>query len=217
MSRLTLAARAAIRYNAGHGTTQTLQEDLKNGPHHVFGFHMKCRSYFCKRQNANEKNFVPVLEKSGIWQLILAAVNRIVVKADRLSSEETSNRAELLYMSLVAKYTSGKRLNLIQRDSFQRRCTVAGLQYQKGHMWPISPYKKFAGSSPGKYFKKTIAQKIQHKLNKAPKAKRKLNFGKKGKSLTDTGYGENAEDFVDENNLQIQCEDRLKTLSVSFI
>jgi hypothetical protein len=41
---------------------------------------------------------------------------------------ETNNRAEL-FMSLVAKYNAGKRLNLTMKGSFQSRCSLAAMQY----------------------------------------------------------------------------------------
>lgn len=205
-----MAARTAIRYNSQHGNTQTLRHDLKQGPYHVFGLHDDCRDYFCKKKGKDD-NLVPVLEQCGMWPLILVAINRIIQKADRLSAEETSNRAEL-YMSLVAKYSAGKRLNLVARDNFNRRCTVAALQYQKGHIWHRSPYKKCFDASPGRYFKKHM----EDQLRRHPKSKvrRRLHFGANKKALTDSSYGEEAQDYLCDEELRILCEQRLLNLKV---
>lgn len=78
----------------------------------------------------------------------MAPVLSIIRKADRLSSAETSNRAEL-FMSYVAKYNCGKRLNLTQRENFQRR-SVAALHYQNGRTWHIAPWKKLFGEQSPK-------------------------------------------------------------------
>lgn len=133
----------AIRYNSTNGTAETLCFDLRNSPCHIFGEHRKCRKYFCKNKTEDVETAkigespIPYFKTTS---LVLSAIESITRKADRLSIEESSNRAEL-FMSLFGKYTGGKRLNRIQRDNYERRCTLAGQQYQKGHAWHYSPCK----------------------------------------------------------------------------
>ena len=147
--RLPLAAKKAIEHNSTQGTVEDLRFDLINGPKHVFGDHSNCREYFCKKRN--EQNFCPILEEVGMTPLITGAIERLVRLADRLITNQNSNRAEL-FMSILAKFNAGKRLNLTNRGYFQRRCTLTALSYQRGYGWHTNPWKATSKRSPGRYF-----------------------------------------------------------------
>ncbi|XP_063238957.1 uncharacterized protein LOC134540255 [Bacillus rossius redtenbacheri] len=122
--RLTAAARGAIRHCADEGeTVDDSISDLKNWPYHVFGEHAQCRNYFCQKVESNEN--LKIITNAKLLDEITALVSRLEQKAPRLIKNKTSNAAEF-YMSLLAKYNCGKRINLGQRGSFQRRCYVAG-------------------------------------------------------------------------------------------
>lgn len=51
-----------------------------------------------------------------------------------LLDKKTNNRAEL-FMGVLVRFNMGKRLNLIQRDSFQIRAHLRGLRYNEGPSW----------------------------------------------------------------------------------
>ncbi|KAK4877152.1 hypothetical protein RN001_009658 [Aquatica leii] len=119
----------------GHGyTSNSGVAYLINIPHHVFGKHSNCRLDYCKRMDCNEQNFIPLLTSCNLFVEIVKLIENVMGKADRLVANETTNSAER-YMSLVAKFTGGKRINFTQRGSYQRRCIAAGLAFNTGPTW----------------------------------------------------------------------------------
>lgn len=212
--RLTAAARGAIRHCGQNGEeVEDLIKDLRNGPYHVFGDHSNCREYFCSRSES--KNVIEILHSSGLFDQIQGLVERLVAKAARLKENKTSNAAEY-YMSLVAKFNGGKRINFIQRGSFQRRCHMAALRFQKGLAWEHSPFKKVAGKSPGSTHKKIIKKKT----NRQCQTRRKLVYLEEGQKIRkrhricsakpDADYGPSAETVIDTLELDISAEELLK-------
>ncbi|XP_063227183.1 uncharacterized protein LOC134533624 [Bacillus rossius redtenbacheri] len=123
-------------------------------------------------------------------------------------------------MSLLAKYNAGKRINFTQRGSFKRRCTVAGMRFQKGHTWEISPFKKLTGRSPGMVHKKLTKKRVRQHVTIT---RRKLEYSETDKPVkrhkvftpADEDYGPDSEEPEDLNNVQRKCEEFLKTLSVT--
>jgi hypothetical protein len=81
-----------------------------------------------------------------------------VKKADMMFDNETNNRAEL-FMSLVAKYNAGKRLNLTMKGSFQSRCSLAAMQYNQDPNWHLNSWRKIVKRSPSKRLKKFVGKK----------------------------------------------------------
>lgn len=215
--RLTAAARGAIRQCADkEETVDELIRDLRNGPHHVFGQHAECREYFCSKTDSTEH--FDILMKSKLFDEVTALVNRLVLKAPRLIKNKTSNAAEF-YMSLLAKYNAGKRINFSQRGSFQRRSYIAGLQFQKGYPWELSPFKSVTGRSPGHTHKKLI--KHRSRLLKARK-RRRLEYtndipAKRAKLSfpPDADYGPDAEELEDAEGLQQKCSEFLISLQIT--
>ncbi|XP_063240064.1 uncharacterized protein LOC134540920 [Bacillus rossius redtenbacheri] len=223
--RLTSAARGAIRHCGKVGEkAEDLIKDLRNGPNHVFGDHSECRPYFCEGNESDGKR-VNILLGSVLFDHIQGLLGSLVAKAPRLVENKTSNAAEF-YMSLVAKFNAGKRLNFTQRGSFQRRCHAAALRFQKGHAWEISPFRKLAGRSPGLSHYKVI-RKRQQTLTR-----RKLqfpdDFPKKKRSKTDTthpadiDYGPSSEqveddpcDEISDAQLAEKCENFVESLNVT--
>ncbi|KAK4882436.1 hypothetical protein RN001_005755 [Aquatica leii] len=119
----------------------------------------------------------------------------------RLVDNETKNRAEL-YMQIVARFNSDKRLNLIQCGSFQRRATLSGLRYNRRVDWQYKPWKKILEESPGSNFKTYLHNETNSAERR--KFKRKLVDGRDecvqrkkkscGNTLHNTEYGSKAED-----------------------
>lgn len=66
-----------------------------------------------------------------VWALIVAANESVIAKAGRLSNE-TTNVAENL-MSVINKYSCGKRISLGKAGSYQRRINIAG-KYRSEHL-----------------------------------------------------------------------------------
>lgn len=66
--------------------------------------------YFCKRKKESEFNLVPEMQKCGIWNDIMAAVNLVAYHSDSLIYHVNNNVVES-YNSIVAKYVGGKRIN----------------------------------------------------------------------------------------------------------
>lgn len=134
---------AAVRKSVGkrHDTRQ-LCEDLRNIPYHVFGNHEKCRDEYCTRKTNKEENYIPLLQTSVLFEKICKVVDNVVRKANRLSRNVTTNYAER-YMSLVATFSGGKRINYILRGSYQRRCYGAALSFNSGPSWHIHSLPSF--------------------------------------------------------------------------
>lgn len=109
LERLVKGVRTAIKEC---GKSNNLREDLKNAPYYVLGSHLNCRPAYCTRSNTEEKNNVPLMENRNILSEIIAIVDKVVRKADRLVYNITTNIAEN-FMSLVAKFTGGKIINYI--------------------------------------------------------------------------------------------------------
>ncbi|KAK4885719.1 hypothetical protein RN001_001990 [Aquatica leii] len=126
---LTAAVRSAIT-KSSESSIKQFCEDLRNIPNHVFGCHLNCRTVYCTRKENNEENLLPLMESTPVLDEIKKCIILVVRKAHKLTKNVTTNHAER-YMSLVAKFTGGKRTNLVQRGSYQRRCYGAGLSREK--------------------------------------------------------------------------------------
>ncbi|KAJ8882123.1 hypothetical protein PR048_018611 [Dryococelus australis] len=78
-----------------HKKIEELKLDIYNDPFHVFGDHTGCESwgYFCSGSKENEENVVPSLQRSGIWQGIIAARNIVAHHARKeLTAEKIKRR-----------------------------------------------------------------------------------------------------------------------------
>ncbi|XP_049881815.1 uncharacterized protein LOC126377858 isoform X1 [Pectinophora gossypiella] len=125
LQKLTAVSRKIIM-EADHNS---MREDLKNGPSHVFGCHQDCKAYYCRFcQNSDEKdtNSLDDLKTKApaVWAHICAANEAVMSKCHRLSNN-TTNVVEN-FMSVVSKFVCGKRLSLYKGGSYQRRVYIAG-------------------------------------------------------------------------------------------
>lgn len=153
-----------------------------------------------------------------VW-IVLGICENLVKKANALYNDDTNNRAEL-FMSLLAKYNAGKRLNLIMRGSFQTRCHLASLQYNKGPDWQGSVWKHIVKKSPGRTFTKMLRRKkyIRQYKSRYEKLKcRKSLFStqcilRKGQNHD---YGKNAEDAEwSEDDMRKECDRVIEKMQV---
>lgn len=115
-----------------------------------------------KSISAEKRVFWAILQETGVFQLILEAIQNVINKTDRLTTNSNNNPAEL-FMSIFSKFNAGKRLNLTSRGSFQRRCTLTALSYQRGYHWHSIPWQNTVQRSTGKYFKKYISSRENQK------------------------------------------------------
>lgn len=72
--------------------------------------------YFCTGVKANENNLVPALQKCGVWNDLMAAINLVAYHANSLIHNVNNNCVEG-YNSIVAKYVGGKRINFSLRGN----------------------------------------------------------------------------------------------------
>lgn len=175
--RLTNGARAAIK-EAGENrhNSDVLRRDLINGPLHVFGEHKNCRNTFCNRKD--DTNKVPIMSLTSVWSAVMKALDPLISKADKLIGNHTTNQAER-YMSLVSKFSGGKRTDVGKSGRYKRCCLAAGLSHIKGPAWHLSPAKRMFGHSPGNVPKKVLCarKKTVEQTRKRPAA-RHLSFGR---------------------------------------
>lgn len=213
IERLVKGIRVAIREAGKTGNVEQLRHDVRNAPFHVFGEHENCRADFCNR--SGEVSLVPQVVESGLFPEVLKALDYIVQKADRLRFNDTTNQAER-FMSLVSKFSGGKRINFSKRGSYRRRCFGAGLSHIKGPSWHMSPWKRMTGRSPGKVFKSQLKKReirrqkrsIKRGRETAPKKRRKLDT-----SQPDANYGLQCVPLdIDDHEMETKCKELMSKL-----
>jgi hypothetical protein len=125
---LTRAARGAIRQAEIHCNIETLRQDLKNDPRHVFGDHSHCRvdAGICNPKEG-ESNFVPMLEEANMLYQLYIQVDFLVRKADRLNSMNQTTNLSKGFNSLVAKYIGGTRVDHSKCGGYSLRVTGAAI------------------------------------------------------------------------------------------
>jgi hypothetical protein len=69
----------------------------------------------------NENNLVPELQKCGVWNDLMAAINLVAFHANSLIHNVNNNCFEG-YNSIVAKYICGKRVNFSFRGNLILYC-----------------------------------------------------------------------------------------------
>lgn len=191
--RFRTAVTKAIEYRKNQDVTTNskimeLEFDILNGPKHIFGDHSGCgqRDYFCTG-GKDEKNMVPDLEKSGIFEAIMTAVRRVAYHSKSLIHDVTNNSAEL-YNSHVAKFVGGKRVNFALRRSYQGRCDAAVVAHNEvGTLHEI--VQTTASTTPGKYTKEFCAKQKHKKMLRSQNEKR---YRTKYCGFADADYGPNA-------------------------
>ncbi|KAK5644983.1 hypothetical protein RI129_006283 [Pyrocoelia pectoralis] len=181
-----------------------LRQDLKNGLHHVYGDHSVCREGICNNVGDQSENQIPLLKSTFIYSHLSGALELLIRKAHLLIKNENNNRAERL-MNVVSRFNMGKRLNLIQRNSYETRVYLAGL--------------RITGTNPGTYMT-TFMNKTDAKTHSSRKrlfSDSILSKAKKPKPSTtkNRDYGANVEEpEIESDTLQIECDLLLQKLKV---
>ncbi|KAK5648270.1 hypothetical protein RI129_003162 [Pyrocoelia pectoralis] len=189
-------------YDNAHGDIGSLINDLNNGLSHVFMDHLLCKDYNCTSVGDSSKSRLPDAKSSGLYRHIHAA---------SLIDNETNNHAEL-FMSILARFINmGKRLNLIQKGSFQNRTNLTSLRYC--FEWHYSPWKKATKRSPGKYFKLYITRKQSATLKTGAYTRQRKTQPKARVCLD---YGPAAQQPpLHEDQVAEECERTLRQLEVN--
>jgi len=134
--------RAAISHNSEHRNStpltsaKKLHEDLVNIPKHIYGKHDKCKDYFCK---GGGDNIFETVASTPAGKDLIQGFHLLANRSHKLIADTTSNRAEL-FMSIINKVTSGKRVNYAQRGGYANRCIAAVLAYNNGAFWPAKTF-----------------------------------------------------------------------------
>lgn len=117
IKRMTIAIHGAIKYRKKESISlnqkiYNLRRDIKNIPNHIFGDHMNCSSYFCKKENTklSTLNLVPEMKKNQIFEEIVSNLDRLSYHASSLLHDVDSNSAEQ-YNSVVCKF-NGRLLSV---------------------------------------------------------------------------------------------------------
>ena len=96
-----------------------------------------------------KENYVPRLEKVGLWAEIMRLLNQIADHASSLIHNVTNNMCEVAN-SVTAGFLAGKRIFYSGRNSFNIRCSAATLQLNSSGQFQRRVHKKMQGASPGK-------------------------------------------------------------------
>ncbi|KAK3926636.1 Putative pre-16S rRNA nuclease [Frankliniella fusca] len=170
--------------------TQNLENDIRNATCHVFGDHSKCEAYFCQTvqtrmaaavpgpshradpappgqlqvETAPEAaivNWVPRLQKSGLWGKLQEHLETMAKHARSLIHNLNNNMCEVAN-SQVAKFISGKRVFYSRRASFNARCAAAALAMNTSGAFRQVVHKNLQnGTSPGNFTAKHSAIKVK--------------------------------------------------------
>lgn len=105
-----------------------LSADLFNSPYHIFGEYSKCDDNFCKKRLLGEENWVQQAEICGMKVEIKNIVNRLVIYSASLILDVDNNICDQ-FNSIINKYIGGKRINLLQRNSYNTRIETAVVSF----------------------------------------------------------------------------------------
>lgn len=172
-----------------HDNIRLLQEDIRNGPLHVFGDHNNCKSYFCSGTKPGEENIVDNLKAYGLWQEIMSANHYLSCFSDSLLQSVTNNLAET-YNSIVCKFVAGKRVNLAQRNSYTTRSEISALCMNEKENALRKIHKKLTyGISPGKHAHVLRTRRHRKRLQRKTVTKQ-ANKKKRCLFTQDSDYGD---------------------------
>lgn len=73
---------------------KSLQHQIMNFVHHIFGDHTQCKKLHVPCEKRGNKNWVPTLKSTGMYNAIRQAVSDISCHARSLLKSETSNHVE---------------------------------------------------------------------------------------------------------------------------
>ena len=104
---------------------------------------------------ARRGGITPTNIEPKLYHDIQTVLSRLVVKANQLVSNETTNLAEA-WMHIRSKFDGGKVINRSQSGSWEHRCMGAGLQQNMGKKWGLESWKQVTNSNPNPVFTETV-------------------------------------------------------------
>ncbi|KAF5292866.1 hypothetical protein FQR65_LT11118 [Abscondita terminalis] len=185
--RFRTAIVSAIRYrkaedNPTYKKISNLKDDILNGPKHIFGFHEKCKSYYCQGSKPNEENLWTIFVKNELFTDFNKHLSRVVNNSSSLLHDVDTNVAEC-YNSIVNKLAGGKRVHFSKKGSYQNRCLAAVANFNNKHPFFYELQKKIINKNQvGTYTEKfCLKSKV---IRKKCLRKKKFFFE------ADTDYGQ---------------------------
>ncbi|KAJ8897214.1 hypothetical protein PR048_002560 [Dryococelus australis] len=147
-----------------HIKIEELKRGIYNGPFHGFCDHTGCelRGYLISGSKENEEYLAPSLQRSGIWQEIIAARNIVARHAVSLLHNVNTNPAES-FNNVVCKYISSKRINFSLRGCYQTRSELSVISYNSCHQTQSFIHKGLTKNCPESITKAHIQHKEQKK------------------------------------------------------
>jgi hypothetical protein len=158
IERLRISIDCAIKYRRNEDgdhqqKVDKLRKDVINSVRHVFGQHDLCEEYFCKGPKPQEQNLIPLMEKCGLYNDVIACANRLAHHSSSLIRNMTNNSAEN-YNSVLAKFIGGKRVDYSKKGAYGMRCNLAGLSINYNDKFYTRLHTAIAHKSPGSHTKK---------------------------------------------------------------
>lgn len=95
-----------------------------------------------------EENYIQELEDSDMLKAISNAMNYLAINAYSILQQKINNVSEQ-FNSVINKYISGKRVNLIQRGSFETRVKAAVISFNSGEYLRLTHKAFGSNKSPG--------------------------------------------------------------------
>lgn len=117
-----------------HEMANKLRQNIVCVPHHVFGNHSKCDSYYCDfNKHKSDVNFIPDMENSGELQKIYEAMGRLLDNVPSLLLNYDTNRVEC-FNSVLVKHNGGKRVNFTAAGSQTGRNDTSVIDFNTKHL-----------------------------------------------------------------------------------
>lgn len=198
MGKICIALQAAIKHcrDTGGNDVDGLRHDIRNIVPHVFGEHAQCRDYFCNKNastsyHSGESALSNLRINDKVYDAVCKIMERVAVDADRLRLGMETNIAERAFSS-DAKFVAGKRQNLSNLGSYQRRFNMMVLLHNEGYGWSREVITEFTHVKPGAVFEKYAADREDQKF-RTVKSKSRPGFVRSSKcSAREDTYGEAA-------------------------
>lgn len=112
-----------------HEDWPQLQFDINNALAHSFGDHSQCKAYYCDdTQQPQRRHHVRNYSNYTIWTKASEIIHNFAANSRSLIHNMNTNAAET-FMSVVNKFSEGKRKNMGQRGLYKLRAYCAILSY----------------------------------------------------------------------------------------
>ncbi|XP_035701221.1 uncharacterized protein LOC118433411 [Folsomia candida] len=153
LHRIPIAIKMAVKHyieNKTNDSWKYLKHDILNIPFHIFGRHIKCKSYFCDTSDpskAVEADRVAEMMTCSFWEPLNTALRKISNESYSLIENQTSNASES-FMSVANKFMEGKRKNMGQKGLYRHRMLAAVFSYNNCSFWPAKVYTTLLTKPP---------------------------------------------------------------------